>query len=265
MRLSERHTVIGNTTVAHTEILVVDDEPDLAELTAEFLSRENESFHPHTAASATEGLEILAGGEFDCIVSDYDMPGKNGIEFLESVRAEYPDIPFILYTGKGSEEIASEAITAGVDDYLQKSIGQEQYTLLANRISNAVDKYRSRKEANSTRRFFSKLIEHSTDVIPVIGPDGTVKYVSPSAKVHLGYDPDDVIGDSVWDYIHPDDLERTSEKFSRTITDPEVMPEVEFRFKHADGTWVMLHGRAKNLLEDPDIEGVVSYNRIVEK
>jgi PAS domain S-box-containing protein len=247
------------------EILLVDDEPDLAGLAAEFLQRENESFHVRTANDAESGLEILDEARIDCVVSDYDMPGQNGIEFLESIQATHTDIPFILYTGKGSEEIASEAIRAGVDDYLQKSPGREQYALLANRISNAVEKYRSLEEVASTRRFYTKLIEHSTDVIPVIGEDGTLKYLSPSAELHLGYKPADVVGDDVWDYIHPDDLERATEKFFETIENPDSMPEVRFRFKHADGSWVRLHGRAKNLLEDPDIEGVVSYNRVVDE
>ncbi len=61
------------------------------------------------------------------------MPGQDGIEFLESVRAIDEKLPFILFTGKGSEEVASEAISAGVTDYLQKHQGTDQYTMLANR------------------------------------------------------------------------------------------------------------------------------------
>jgi len=57
-------------------------------------------------------MEILANQGVDCIVSDYDMPRTNGIEFLEAVRDQHPELPFILYTGKGSEEVAGEAISA---------------------------------------------------------------------------------------------------------------------------------------------------------
>lgn len=76
------------------------------------------------------------------------MPGMNGIEFLESVRAIDEDLPFILFTGKGSEEVASEAISAGVTDYLQKQSGTDQYTILANRITNAT----SRNSLGSSER-----------------------------------------------------------------------------------------------------------------
>jgi PAS domain S-box-containing protein len=124
-------------------VLHVDDEPGLAETAAGFLRHENDGFSVETVTSASEGLERLAEAAFDCVVSDYDMPEMNGIEFLTAVRAAHPDLPFVLFTGKGSEEIASEAISAGVSDYLQKRGGTEQYTLLANRITNLVAQYRA--------------------------------------------------------------------------------------------------------------------------
>lgn len=245
-------------------VLHVDDESSFLELTAEFLQREDDSFDVEPSTDASDALDKLSENGFDCIVSDFDMPEMDGIDLLEAVRADHPDFPFVLFTGKGSEEIASQAISAGVDDYLQKQPGTEQYTLLANRIRNAVEKYRAGREAARTKRFYSSLIEHATDVIPVIAPDGTIKYVSPSCQWLLGYEQDAVIGDNAFDYIHPEDVDRAAEKFQETMENPDLMPEVEFRFKHADGSWVRLHGRAKNLLEDPDVEGIVSYNRIVE-
>lgn len=130
-------------------VLHVDDEPDFADLTATFLEREDDRFDTETATSATEGLDRLSGRTYDCIVSDYDMPRTNGIEFLEQVREKWPNLPFILFTGKGSEEVASDAISAGVTDYLQKQNGTEQYELLANRIQNAVQ---ARREAQRAER-----------------------------------------------------------------------------------------------------------------
>lgn len=124
-------------------VLHIDDEPGLADMVATFLERENDRFTIETAQRAGEGLEHFTTNDFDCIVSDYDMPDKNGIELLERVRENYPQLPFILFTGKGSEEIASEAISAGVSDYLQKDSGTEQYALLANQISNLVAQYQA--------------------------------------------------------------------------------------------------------------------------
>ena len=137
---------------ADVRVLHVDDEPGFAEVVARMLVRQNDRFAVETASSAGEGLDRLAEDTYDCIVSDYDMPRRNGIEFLETVRDEYPDLPFILYTGKGSEDVASDAISAGATDYLQKASGTEQYELLANRIRNAVEQFRNTQRRATLER-----------------------------------------------------------------------------------------------------------------
>ncbi|PSQ12972.1 hypothetical protein BRC98_02360 [Halobacteriales archaeon QS_7_68_65] len=95
--------------VGAVRVLLVDDEPDFAELVADFLERENDQFTVVTATSASEGHDRLAEENPDCVVSDYEMPDRNGIEFLEAIREEYPDLPFILFTGRGSEEHRARA------------------------------------------------------------------------------------------------------------------------------------------------------------
>ena len=124
-------------------MLHVDDEPAFAGTAAAFLDRADEDLSVEAATSVEEGLERLGDRAFDCVVSDYEMPGRNGIEFLQAVHADDPEMPFVLFTGKGSEEVASEAISAGVTDYLQKGPGTDQYTVLANRVRNAVERARN--------------------------------------------------------------------------------------------------------------------------
>ena len=142
-------------------ILYVDDEPEFAALAAEFLTREDDGFDVEIEEGGHDALERLTEEPIDCVVSDYDMPGMDGLALLEAVRDRHPGVPFVLVTGKGSEEIASEAISAGVTDYLQKRGGREQYTILANRIRNAVEQYRVGREAAHHRRV-SELVRDVT-------------------------------------------------------------------------------------------------------
>ena len=142
-------------------VLHVEDDPHFASVTAAFLNRIDDRFEVVSATSAAEGLSRLSEEPIDCVVSDFEMPGRDGIEFLESVRAVDEDLPFILFTGKGSEEVASEAISVGVTDYLQKQQGTDQYTILANRITNAVEQYRSQRALEASRERLSLFIDKS--------------------------------------------------------------------------------------------------------
>lgn len=242
-------------------VLAVDDDPQLVDLTATFLEREKAGFSVTTTTSVDEAMEILVEHEFDAIVSDYDMPGKNGLEFLELVRDTYPDLPFILFTGKGSEEIASRAIKKGVTDYLQKGTKATQYSVLANRLHNAVQQYRAKIALERSEVRFSKLVEHSTDVISIVNETARFEYLSPSAKHVLGYEPEELVGENVFDYAHPDDRQKAMEEFYHIIENPEYRSRVEFRFKDPEGNWPVLESRAKNLLDDEVIQGFVINSR----
>ncbi|WP_336328286.1 hybrid sensor histidine kinase/response regulator [Halovenus sp. HT40] len=180
-------------------VLHVDDEPDFAEMAATFLERENEQFVVETATAASEALDYVTENHVDCIISDYDMPDQNGIEFLEAVREECPGLPFILFTGKGSEEIASDAISAGVTDYLQKESGTSQYAVLANRIQNAVEAFTAQRE----RQRHLDAIETSQEGIAILD-DGRFRYVNEAYADLYGYDPEEMIGEH-WELIYPDE------------------------------------------------------------
>jgi PAS domain S-box-containing protein len=244
-------------------VLHVDDEPGFADLAASFLERENDRLNVETAGSASEALDCLEGTAVDCVVSDYDMPGRNGIEFLEAVRADHPDLPFVLFTGKGSEEVASDAISAGVTDYLQKGSGTDQYALLANRIVNAVERHRAEREVETTRQRFQTLLADAADYIQVLDAGGTIEYVTPSVTRVLGYDPGALRGREALDLIHPEDRECAVAQFEETVAEPEGQSTIEVRVQHEDGSWRWVEVRSRNLLADPDVEGVVGNVRDV--
>lgn len=185
-------------TTGTIRILHVDDEPDVADLAATFLEREDSQFIVETVSSASDGLDRLSDTQFDCIISDYDMPGQNGIEFLEAVRNQYPDLPFILYTGKGSEEIASEAISAGVTDYLQKTTGTDQYTVLANRVRNAVEQFHSQQalaKRNRELRRYKQMINSMHEAACIYDSEGHFELVNEYLAEWYNSTPEKLEGD----------------------------------------------------------------------
>jgi PAS domain S-box-containing protein len=189
---------------AVVRVLLVDDEPDLADVAATFLEREDERFTVDTATGAEEALSVLTDREVDCIVSDYDMPGQNGIDLLESVREDYPDLPFVLFTGKGSEEVASDAISAGVTDYLQKETGTSQYAVLANRVGNVVEQYRSRRELEASQKRLSLFIEQSPLGVLEYDSDFEIVRVNEAGEEILGYSEAELRGET-WEALVTED------------------------------------------------------------
>lgn len=171
------------------------------------------------------------------------MPGPNGIEFLEAVRERDPDLPFILYTGKGSESVASEAISAGVTDYLQKGGGTEQYEILANRIVDAAEKRRIEREADRTQAHLRAITDHSMDAILTIDGDSRIRFANPAVERLFGYAPAEVEGEPLATLMperkreaHREAVERYCATEKRSID----WSAAEFPGKHWDGREIPL-------------------------
>jgi PAS domain S-box-containing protein len=181
------------------------------------------------------------------------MPGESGIEFLRSVRKRYPDLPFILFTGKGSEAVASDAISAGVTDYLQKETGSEQYELLANRIDTAVAQYRTARELERQNDLFAK-----AQAIANVGAweydlETDETYVSDETLRIHGLGPgDDLPPKASIDYYHPEDRPLIREAFEQAVGAGESY-DMECRLVDADGRQRWVRTRGEPQTEDGDI------------
>lgn len=194
------YSIPGEPSQRSITVLHVDDDPDFSELVSIYLERESDSLEVVTEETVADALDCLERVDVDCIVSDYEMPGRDGLAFFETAREREFDVPFILFTGKGSEEIASEAISAGVTDYLQKERGTDQYTVLAHRVENAVEQHYATREVE---RGFSAL-ETAREGIAFLDEEGTFLYVNAAYAEIFGYDRVEMVGEH-WEILYPEE------------------------------------------------------------
>lgn len=150
-----------------------------------------------TVASADDALSVLAERAIDCIVSEYDLDGKTGLELLRTIRDETTTLPVILCTAMGSESIASEAIAAGVTDYIALTEPVEEHDILsrlrrATRTSRRTTTYRDRA------RQFDAIFHDTQTATWILDPDGSLQRVNQTARSMLADDTETVIGELFW-------------------------------------------------------------------
>lgn len=244
-------------------VLHVEDDQDLAELAATYLEREDDRLEVRSVPTPEECLDLLGTDDFDGIISDYDLPDKNGIELLTAVRETHPHLPFILFTGKGSEEVAGDAISAGVTDYLQKEIGTSQFTVLANRLTNAIEQHRARQEVEETEQKLSQLAERTDDILFMFNGDRSELLFINSAF-------EDIWGESIdelqanpqlyLESIHPDDRERAVEAMETIASGEEIVIEYRVMRTAEDQRWI--RGKTKPIFdEEGAVTRIVGYVR----
>lgn len=107
-----------------------------------------------------------------------------------------------------------------------------------------------------SERRFRLLVEHAADVVAILDAAGVTRYVSPSVERILGYQPEDLLDSYAFEFVHPDDRPGVLTAFANVIQDPQQATRVEFRCRHADGSWRILEALGENLLDDPDLAGV---------
>jgi len=127
---------------SNISVLVVDDDPSFAALTETYLNKLlDDAFVMVETDSTVVVDEHIQSQDFDCVVCDFDMPKKNGLDVLTELRAMPSEVPFILFTGRGSEDVASKAFSLGASDYLQKGGSKSDFEVLSNRVKNYAEKY----------------------------------------------------------------------------------------------------------------------------
>ena len=240
---------------SHISLLYVDDEAILLSATKRYLEQ-NGDCSVDTASSGKEALSMIQEHEYDVIVSDYQMPMMDGLELLRTLRAERNTIPFIIFTGRGREEVAIAALNAGADFYLMKGgKPKTQFGELLNFIRKAVEKSR-------TETLYKTVFETTGTAMMILEEDTTISHVNDEAKNLWGYSRDEVEGKVKWpELVFEEDLEKMLEYHRLRRTDPDLAPKnYEFRLFTKKGeirtvslTIAMIPGTKKSVVSLTDI------------
>lgn len=245
-------------------VLLVDDEPALLDITQIFLEREPQ-LSVVTANSAEKALEYVDTEHFDAIISDYEMPGMDGLSLLSTIREKGLSIPFIIYTGKGREEVVIEALNRGADFYLQKGGDpQSQFAELKSKILHAVEKKRAEDaihtayieidDANASLTEQNRLLEeseakfrnlaNSTSVAILMYQDDHWIYANPAAEKMCGYSAEEICAMQFWGFVAPEYRETVKGRGQLRVMGKDTQNTYEFKIikKSGEEVWVHLMG-----------------------
>jgi len=155
-------------------VLYVDDEECLLEIGKTFLEMDG-SMQVEVSTSAQVKLQEWGTTSYDVIISDYEMPLVNGIEFLETLRLRGDRTPFIIFTGRGREEVVINALNAGADFYIQKGgAPRAQFAELTHKIKKAAERKRTEYALEQSNSILRATLESTADGIMVADPNGRI-------------------------------------------------------------------------------------------
>ncbi|MHC3129403.1 MAG: PAS domain S-box protein [Candidatus Bathyarchaeota archaeon] len=181
-------------------VLHVDDEAAFLKCAKPILEMQG-NFAVETASSVEEAMEKMEKKTFDVIVSDYIMPGKDGLEFLKELRDSGNSIPFIIFTGKGREIVAIKALNLGANQYINK-IGKPEtvYSELAHGIRTVVKIKQAKEALQKSEEKYRSLFENARDVTLTLDLKGNVTSIN-KAAMEYGFKKDEVIGKNMRKFV----------------------------------------------------------------
>lgn len=237
-----------------TKVLLLDDDPNLRGVLSDILKVKGfESIPVETGEAA---VACVKQQDIDVVLIDIKLEEISGLDVLRSIKSVSPETECIMLTGHASQSTAIEAVNLGAYSYFQKPYEVDQLLVAIRRAS---EKHTSGKALYEREARFRSLIENSSDLICILNPDATLRYVSPSLERLLGYTTDDVVlGTGLQDYIHSNEMPTFIKTFRNLIQSRDAAPvSMQLRIRHKNGTWRILEGTGSYQINDPAIKGII--------
>lgn len=232
---SSIEAVVGLTEKVPLRVLHVDDDSEFLKVAQQCLKMQG-AFEVETATSVEEAMEKMRKKTYDVIISDYMMPEKGGLDFLKDLRQKGNAIPFIIFTGKGREEVAIEALNLGADHYINKIGAPETvYGQLAYCTRKAVKRKRAEMEIWQREEKLRAILASSPDAITASNLQGKIVDCNEAAWKLMGFSSKkELIGKSSFEFIAEKDRERALENLKKTLAQGTVR-NIEYTLLKKDG------------------------------
>jgi PAS domain S-box-containing protein len=194
-------------------LLLVEDNPHDRDLVTRALKRHFGTITIGSVRDAREFERVVARGEFDAAIIDYELRWTSGIEALRRIKRLRPECPVLMFTASGNTEVAVQAMKEGLDDYITKTA--KHYARLPYALEACLDRVHQRHIAERARAQLAAVVESSDDAIIGTAPDGLITSWNGGAARLLGYAADEMLGKSIDRLIPPELLETEGAMLAR--------------------------------------------------
>jgi PAS domain S-box-containing protein len=244
------------------KVIHIDDDPNLQY----FLKLSFNDIDPLIdlvqCSDGEEALEYI-DDTVDCIITDYKMPNLDGLELAKVVRENF-DIPIIIFTGQGSESVASRAFSIGVNSYIQKSLEHSVYEILLKEVRNHCERYSSVKKLTQSENKYRTFLEKSLDGIAfIVGAE--LRFVNERAATVLGYSREELTGMKISQLTTPKYARLMYERAIRRQRGEKVPEQYESMLLHKDGSEILVEIHAGLVEFEGEVGSLTVIRDVTEK
>ncbi|MCE1245823.1 MAG: PAS domain S-box protein [Firmicutes bacterium] len=240
-------------------IVYIDDDENCLEL---FLYTFSKSFDITLVEETTNLSDVLKNGNFDAVITDFEMPDLNGLELLRKVKDEFPSLPVIFFTGQGNEEIARNAFLNGASDYFIKDFdGFACKERLINSINNAIEKSQAETGRKESDKKLRAIIENTPDIILQFDTDLRLVYITPNFSDYIGKNCEFFYGKTLdkTGFSHSS-IEQLNEDFNRVLRTGKAQ-EGEIKFSSQRGLVIFNYRIIPEFNREKKIQSIMCIGR----